>query len=64
MNPLKLALVLALASLVCSPQTPARAGNLLNLLPSPKELKVEAGQIPLTADSRIIATDPKLQPLA
>ena len=64
MNPLKLTLALALASLVCSPQTPARAGNLLNLLPSPKELKVEAGQIPLTADSRIIATDPKLQPLA
>jgi hexosaminidase len=43
---------------------PANAGNPLNLLPTPKVLNVERGTMPLTADSRIVATDPKLKPLA
>ena len=40
------------------------ATNPLNLLPTPKELKVEGGQLPLTAETRIVAADPKLKPLA
>ncbi len=42
----------------------ANAGNPLNLLPTPKVLKIEGGHIPLTAENRIVATDPKLKPLA
>jgi hexosaminidase len=53
-----LALVLSFACLS------AHAGNPLNLLPTPKVLKVEGGTMPLTAESRIVATDPKLKPLA
>ena len=52
--------VLAL-SLACAV---AEAGNRLNLLPTPKVLKVDGGSMPLTAESRIVATDPKLKPLA
>jgi len=43
---------------------PALADNPLHLLPTPKVLKVEAGSLPLTAQSRIVAADPKLKPLA
>ena len=42
----------------------AYAGNPLNLLPTPKVLKVEGGSVPLTAESRIVPTDQKLKPLA
>jgi hexosaminidase len=41
----------------------ARADNPLKLLPTPKVLKVDGGSIPLTAENRIVATDPKLKPL-
>ncbi|MCY2930675.1 MAG: family 20 glycosylhydrolase [Planctomycetota bacterium] len=40
------------------------AGNPLNLLPTPKVLKVDGGAMPLTADSRLVATEAKLKPLA
>ena len=53
-----------LAFAVCCLGVAARAGNVLNLLPTPKALKVEGGSVPLTAESRIVATDPKLMPLA
>lgn len=43
---------------------PANAGNPLNLLPTPKVLKVAGDAMPLTAESRIVATDPRLKPLA
>ncbi|MCY2930384.1 MAG: family 20 glycosylhydrolase [Planctomycetota bacterium] len=42
----------------------AQADNPLKLLPTPKVLKVDGGSMPLTAESRIVATDPKLKPLA
>ncbi len=48
-------------SFVC---LPANAGNPLNLLPTPKVLKVEGGEMPLTAKSRVVAADPELRPLA
>ncbi len=34
------------------------------LLPTPKSIKLTGGEMPLTAESRIAATDPKLKPLA
>ena len=49
---------------VCAGALNVHAANPLNLLPTPKQLKVEGGQIPLTADARIVAVDPKLKPLA
>jgi len=52
------ALVLSLA---CAS---ADADNPLKLLPTPKVLKVDGGAMPLTAEARIVATDPKLKPLA
>ena len=54
-------LLALLLSFVC---LPAEAGNPLNLLPTPKVLKIEGGEVPLTAESRLVATDPKLKPLA
>jgi len=56
-----LSLVALVVSLACAS---ASADNPLKLLPTPKVLKVDGGQMPLTADSRIVATDPKLKPLA
>jgi len=57
--------MLSLLVLVLSfPCISANAGNPLNLLPTPKVLKIEGGHIPLTGESRIVATDPKLKPLA
>jgi hexosaminidase len=41
-----------------------RAANTLNIVPTPKVWKDKGGQMPLTAKSRIVATDPKLKPLA
>ncbi len=55
---------LGLALVVCWQGPNARADNPLKLLPTPKVLKVEGGTIPLTAENRIVATDPKLKPLA
>lgn len=57
-------IVTGLAWVVCSTTIHVYAGNPLGLLPTPKVLKVEGGQMPLTAASRIVATDPKLKPLA
>ncbi|MCY2926440.1 MAG: family 20 glycosylhydrolase, partial [Planctomycetota bacterium] len=42
----------------------AFADNRLKLLPTPKVLKIDGGAMPLTPESRIVATDPKLKPLA
>jgi hexosaminidase len=42
----------------------AQAAEKLNLCPTPKVVKVGDGEMPLTAKSRIVATDPKLKPLA
>lgn len=41
-----------------------QAANSLNIVPTPKSLKVDGGEMPLTAQSRIVATDPGLKPLA
>ena len=54
-------LVALVLSLACAS---ANAGNPLNLLPTPKVLKVDGGAMPLTAESRIVATEAKLKPLA
>lgn len=54
-------LSLLLVSFIC---VSATADNPLKLLPTPKVLKVDGGSIPLTVANRIVATDPKLQPLA
>jgi len=56
-----LSLAALVVSLACAS---ANAGNPLNLLPTPKVLKVDGGAMPLTAEARIVATDPKLKPLA
>ncbi len=58
------AVALILAVVFCSATTNARGGNPLNLLPTPKSLKVEGERMPLTAEGRIVATDPTLKPLA
>jgi hexosaminidase len=42
----------------------AAQGADVKLLPTPKSIKVTGGEMPLTAESRIVATDPKLMPLA
>jgi hexosaminidase len=42
----------------------AGAGGVADLLPTPKWVKAEGGEMPLTAKSRIVATDPSLEPLA
>ena len=47
-----------------SAAAPIATGSTLKLLPTPKELKVDDGQIPLTAEARIVATDASLVPLA
>ena len=52
------------AALVLSLGTAAKADNPLNLLPTPKSVKLTGGAMPLTAKGRIVATDPKLKPLA
>ncbi|MCY2929542.1 MAG: family 20 glycosylhydrolase [Planctomycetota bacterium] len=54
-------LVALVVSLACAA---AIAGNPLNLLPTPKVLKVDGGAMPLTAECRIVATEAKLKPLA
>ncbi|MCY2929398.1 MAG: family 20 glycosylhydrolase [Planctomycetota bacterium] len=56
---------LSLAALVLSLACGwANADNRLKLLPTPKVLKIDGGAMPLTVESRIVATDPKLKPLA
>ncbi len=42
----------------------AAAAEKLNFLPTPKSVKVLGGEMKLTAATRIVATDPKLKPLA
>lgn len=64
MNLRSSAIAAGLVWAICSVSMRAHAGNALKLLPTPKELKVEGGQIPLTAEARIVASDPKLKPLA
>ena len=53
--------VTLVVSLAC---VSAKADNPLKLLPTPKVLTVNGGAMPLTADSRIVATEAKLKPLA
>jgi len=61
----KLRLVAAGITLaVCCAAVDVRAGGPADLLPTPKSIKVTGGEMPLTAKSRIVATDPKLKPLA
>ncbi len=55
---------LLLTFAVCAPGCFALADNPLKLLPTPKVMKVEGGQMPLTAQGRIVATDAALKPLA
>ena len=42
---------------------PARVGE-GDLLPTPKSIHLAGGEMPLTAESRIVATEPALEPLA
>ncbi|MEI6219163.1 MAG: glycoside hydrolase family 20 zincin-like fold domain-containing protein, partial [bacterium] len=56
--------LLSLALVLCCQGITASADNPLKLLPTPKVLKVDDGRIPLTSESRIVATDPSLKPLA
>ena len=42
----------------------ANAAAKLDLLPTPKSVNLSEGEMPLTSDTRIMATDPKLNPLA
>ncbi|MEI7837411.1 MAG: family 20 glycosylhydrolase [Planctomycetota bacterium] len=60
-RPCAMVLLALILSLACGA---AVADNPLKLLPTPKVLKVDGGQMPLTAQGRIVATDPKLKPLA
>ena len=64
MNLRSFVIATSLAWAVCCATMRVHAGNPLNLLPTPKVLKVEGGTIPLTVECRIVATDPKLRPLA
>ncbi len=57
-----LSLLAGVCSLGCLTATADAAT--LKLLPTPKSVKVEGGEMPLTAATRIVATDPKLKPLA
>ena len=54
----------ALAAALCLAVAPTRAGCPLKLLPTPKSIKVSGGEMPLTAQSRIVVLDAKLKPLA
>ena len=56
-----MAIVLGMVSGLCV--HPAQGAE-LKLLPTPKVIKVAGGEMPLTAESRIVATNPKLMPLA
>ncbi|HVS40532.1 MAG TPA: family 20 glycosylhydrolase, partial [Gemmataceae bacterium] len=59
------ALAVAIAAGVCGGATdPADAHPDLHLIPWPKTLQAGAGYMPLTADSRIVAGDEQLRPLA
>ncbi len=58
------AVVLGLALVVCCLEVAALADNPPKLLPTPKSIKITGGEMPLTAATRIVATDPKLMPLA
>ena len=55
---------LSLAMLMCFVNSGVGADNPLMLLPTPKSVKVTGGEMPLTSAGRIVATDPKLKPLA
>ncbi|MCY2928354.1 MAG: hypothetical protein NTV86_02455, partial [Planctomycetota bacterium] len=55
--------VLCVAAALAFCLNAARAAE-LKLCPSPKSVKVTGGDMPLTAQGRIVATDPKLKPLA
>ncbi|MCY2931492.1 MAG: family 20 glycosylhydrolase [Planctomycetota bacterium] len=63
-HPVSLVVALTLGLVVGGVAAPARADNPLRLLPTPKVLKVQDGRVPLTADSRIVAADEALKPLA
>jgi hexosaminidase len=54
----------ALAAALCLAVAPTRAGCPLKLLPTPKSIKVAGGEMPLTAQSRIVVLDAKLKPIA
>jgi hexosaminidase len=53
-----------LALVACCLGMNAAADSQLRLMPTPKSVKVTGGEMPLTAATRIVATDPKLMPLA
>jgi len=56
--------VIACAWLVCCMAGSISAGGVADLLPTPKTLKLATGEMPITNQSRIIASDPRLDPLA
>ncbi len=58
------ALILALGFSCLAPCANTAGAGELNLLPTPKAVKLTGGAMPLTAASRIVAADPALKPLA
>ncbi len=60
------AVVSSVVLIVCCLNTRAWAAGVARpaLLPTPKSIKVAGGEMPLTAASRIVAADAKLEPLA
>lgn len=54
--------ILAAAWLICA--SPALADNPRKLMPTPKSMQISGGEIPLSAEGRIVATEAKLKPLA
>ncbi|MEI7835630.1 MAG: glycoside hydrolase family 20 zincin-like fold domain-containing protein, partial [Planctomycetota bacterium] len=59
-----LTISIALTVAVCFAGIAAGEQNGMNLLPTPKSVKVTGGELPLTAQTRIVVQDAKLKPIA
>ncbi|MCY2930995.1 MAG: hypothetical protein NTV86_16205, partial [Planctomycetota bacterium] len=55
---------IALAAAVCFTGNASAERFGMNLLPTPKSVKVTGGELPLTAQTRIVVKDAKLKPIA
>ena len=71
MNKFRMLLTVLVLAVVCSPKRPAASDPAsdqlptdLHLIPWPKALKQGTGHMPLTAESRIVAGEDSLKPLA
>lgn len=61
-RPAVLSVLLSLTATLAADAPPPQAG--LRLLPWPKSIRIESGEMPLTSDSRIVAGDAQLRALA